>query len=66
MARTRLYIVILSLGVLSSACAKKAKMRSVPPQAPTAGVRAAQVAPPSMRILKNKVTRFRPRAPPLK
>lgn len=47
MARARLYIVLLSLCVLSSACAKKAKMRTVPRQnaasasdgfaAPTAG-----------------------------
>lgn len=47
MARARLYILLLSLCVISSACAKKAKMRAVPRQTPAAtGVQAAPQLPP--------------------
>lgn len=46
MARAHLYIMAISLCVVSSACAKKAKMRTVPKQQPVVGAQAAPAVPP--------------------
>jgi hypothetical protein len=48
MAPARLYIAAISLCLISTACAKKAKMRTVPRQtpAPSAGLQAAPSVPP--------------------